>query len=120
MRLGIDIGGTFTDLTGLDEATGEMVHLKILTDPEQPVRAVLQALEQAGIEPAALAHVSHGTTIGINAVVERKGAATAIVTTKGFRDILELRRSARTHVLDPLMDKPYPFVPRRWRVEADE
>ena len=120
MRLGIDIGGTFTDLTGLDEATGEMFHLKTLTDPEQPVRAVWEALERAGIEPSTLTRLSHGTTIGINAIVERKGAATAIVTTRGFRDILELRRSARTHVLDPLMDKPYMFVPRRWRVEVDE
>ncbi len=120
MRLGIDIGGTFTDLTGLDEATGEMFHLKTLTDPEQPVRAVWEALEGAGIEPSTLTRLSHGTTIGINAIVERKGAATAIVTTRGFRDILELRRSARTHVLDPLMDKPHIFVPRRSRVEVDE
>ena len=120
MRLGIDIGGTFTDLTGLDEATGEMFHLKTLTDPEQPVRAVWGALEGAGIDPSTLTRLSHGTTIGINAIVERKGAPTAIVTTRGFRDVLELRRSARTHVLDPLMDKPYTFVPRRWRVEVDE
>ncbi len=120
MRLGIDIGGTFTDLTGLDEATGEMFHLKTLTDPEQPVRAVWEALQGAGIDPSVLTRLSHGTTIGINAIVERKGAPTAIVTTRGFRDILELRRSARTHVLDPLMDKPYTFVPRRWRVEVDE
>ena len=120
MRLGIDIGGTFTDLTGLDETTGEMFHLKTLTDPEQPVRAVWEALEQAGIEPSSLTRLSHGTTIGINAIVERKGAPTAIVTTRGFRDVLELRRSARTHVLDPLMDKPYIFVPRRWRIEVDE
>ena len=120
MRLGVDIGGTFTDLTGLDEATGEMFHLKTLTDPEQPVRAVWEALQGAGIDPSDLTRLSHGTTIGINAIVERKGAPTAIVTTRGFRDILELRRSARTHVLDPLMDKPYIFVPRRWRVEVDE
>ena len=97
-----------------------MFHLKTLTDPEQPVRAVWEALQGAGIDPSILTRLSHGTTIGINAIVERKGAPTAIVTTRGFRDILELRRSARTHVLDPLMDKPYTFVPRRWRVEVDE
>ena len=120
LRLGIDIGGTFTDLTGIDETSGEMFHLKTLTDPREPVRAVLQALDQAAVRLEDISFLSHGSTIGINAVIERKGARTAIVTTRGFRDILEVRRSARTHVLDPLMDKPYIFVPRRWRLEATE
>ena len=120
LRLGIDIGGTFTDLTGIDETSGEMFHLKTLTDPREPVRAVLQALDRAAVPLEDLSFLSHGSTIGINAVIERKGARTAIVTTRGFRDILEVRRSARTHVLDPLMDKPYIFVPRRWRLEATE
>ena len=119
-RLGIDIGGTFTDLTGIDEVSGELFHLKIPTNPERPVLGVLEALNQAAINLEELTFLSHGTTIGINAVIERTGAPTAILTTTGFRDSLEMRRSARTHVLDPLMDKPYCFVPRRWRLEVTE
>lgn len=120
MRLGIDIGGTFTDLTGIDEGSGELFHLKIPTNPERPVLAVLEALDQAAVNLEELTFLSHGTTIGINAVIERTGAPTAVLTTMGFRDSLEMRRSARTHVLDPLMDKPYCFVPRRWRLEVGE
>lgn len=119
-RLGIDIGGTFTDVTAIDERSGETFHWKTLTDPGEPVRAVMEALDRAAFSLEELTFLSIGSTIGINAVIERKGARTAILTTRGFRDILEVRRSARTHVLDPLMDKPYSFVPRRWRLEVGE
>ncbi len=119
-RIGIDIGGTFTDVTGIDETSGNLFHLKTLTTSPDPAKGVLQALDQAGLRLEKVSFLSHGTTIAINAVMEGKGAPTGILTTRGFRDILELRRGARTHMLDPLMDKPPMFVPRRWRAEAKE
>jgi N-methylhydantoinase A len=118
--VGIDIGGTFTDVTGIDELTGDTLNLKFLTSERTPGQAVLDALRGADIRPADIRFLCHGTTIGINMIIERKGAVTGILATKGFRDILELRRGARTHLLDPLMEKPYLFVPRRWRAEVRE
>ena len=119
-RLGIDIGGTFTDLTGVIPATGELFHLKALSTPEQPAQGVLDALDRSGLRLEDVSLLVHGTTIAINAIIEGKGAPTGIVATEGFRDILELRRGARTHLLDPLMDKPPTFVPRRWRAVVGE
>ena len=119
-RLGIDIGGTFTDLTGVIPATGELFHIKALSTPEQPAQGVLDALDRSGLRLEEVSLLVHGTTIAINAIIEGKGAPTGIVATEGFRDILELRRGARTHLLDPLMDKPPTFVPRRWRTEVGE
>jgi N-methylhydantoinase A len=119
-RIGVDIGGTFTDVTGLDEETAEVFNLKVLTTSRDPEEGVLEALDQAGTRLNEVYFLSHGTTIAINALLEAGGARTALITTKGFRDILELRRGARTHVLNPLMDKPPIFVPRRWRVEVTE
>ncbi|MEE9198501.1 MAG: hydantoinase/oxoprolinase family protein [Dehalococcoidia bacterium] len=119
-RMGVDIGGTFTDLTSIDEASGEVSHLKVPTTPAQPEQGVLEALGRAGLRLEQVSFLSHGTTIGINAVLEGKGARSAILTTNGFKDVLELRRGARTHLLDPLMDKPPLFIPGRWRYEVKE
>ena len=119
-RLGIDIGGTFTDLTGMIPATGELFHIKVLSTPEQPARGVLDAVDRSGLRLEEVSLLVHGTTIAINAIIEGTGAPTGILATEGFRDILELRRGARTHLLDPLMDKPPTFVPRRWRAEVGE
>lgn len=120
LRIGTDIGGTFTDITMVDQDTGEVAHRKVLTSAQQPAEAVIKSLEQAGVDLKHTGFFSHGTTIAINAVIEGKGARTGIVTTRGFRDVLELRRGARTHILDPLMDKPPCFVPGRWRTEVNE
>ncbi len=120
LRIGVDIGGTFTDVTGIDEGTGELFHLKVLTTNRDPALGVVESLDDAGIPLEEVSFLSHGTTIAINALLEGKGAKTAIVSTEGFRDVLELRRGARTHLLDPQMDKPPMFVPRRWRVEVKE
>ena len=119
-RLGIDIGGTFTDLTGIDPVTGELFHLKTLTTPDEPSRGVIDALDRAGLQLDTITFLVHGTTIAINVVIEGKGAPTAIVATEGFRDLLELRRGARTRLMDPLMDNPPVFIPRRSRVEVKE
>ena len=119
-RIGVDIGGTFTDVTGIDEITGELFHLKVLTTNSDPALGVAEALDEAGLRLEEVSFLSHGTTIAINALLERKGAKTAILSTEGFRDILELRRGARTHLLDPQMEKPPMFVPRRWRVGIKE
>ena len=120
LRIGVDIGGTFTDVTGIDEDTGELFHLKVLTTNQDPALGVVESLDEAGIRLEEVSFLSHGTTIAINALLEGKGAKTAIVSTEGFRDVLELRRGARTHLLDPQMEKPPMFIPRRWRVGVKE
>ena len=120
LRVGIDIGGTFTDISAIDEASGDVSHHKVLTTSRHPAEAVFEALDLGGIRLDQVSFLSHGTTLAINAVVERTGARTGIVTTEGFRDILELRRGARTHLADPLAEQPYCFVPGRWRVGVKE
>ena len=120
LRIGTDIGGTFTDIVVIDEKSSVVRHTKVLTSTAQPADAIVVSLDEAGVELAHVSLFSHATTIAINAIIQRSGARTGIVTTKGFRDTLELRRGARTHILDPLMDKPMSFVPRRWRQEIDE
>ena len=118
-RIGSDIGGTFTDITVVDDATGQVRHKKLLTTAE-PADAIISVLGDLEIDLANTSFFSHGTTIAINVIIQGNGARTGVVMTRGFRDTLELRRGARTHILDPLMDKPRLFVPRRWRVEVNE
>ena len=105
-RIGIDIGGTFTDLLLVDDATGEVTIVKTLTTPADPSDAVdvavRQALETAGTSPAVVGNVIHGTTLVTNAIIERKGDPTALITTKGFRDVLEIRREYRYDMYEPL------------------
>ena len=120
LRVGIDIGGTFTDLVVLDEATGELHNFKGLSTPQDFSQGVLDLVTESGSAPELISFIAHGTTVGINAVLQRTGLPTGIVTTAGFEDVLELRRSARTHVLDPFMEKPWMFVPRRLRVGVEE
>jgi N-methylhydantoinase A len=118
--LGIDIGGTFTDFALLDTGTGELRTHKLLTTPDDPVRAVLQgAREIMGDDPFP-DRVVHGTTLVTNAVVERKGAVTALLTTRGFRDVLEIRREGRYDLYDLDLEFSEPLVPRHRRFEVDE
>jgi N-methylhydantoinase A len=121
VRVGVDVGGTFTDLVAHDPATGRMASCKVPTVPASPadgVLAGLRALAGAAGPPASLAH---GTTIVTNAIVERRGAPVGLVTTRGFRDVLEIARQNRAHLyrLD-LPAKPEPLVPRRLRREVTE
>src|SRR5437867_3782904 len=86
LRIGVDIGGTFTDVTVVAEPNGDTFHLKVLSASTNPGQAVIDALDRAGIQLTDVSFLSHGSTIGINMVIERKGARTAIVATYGFRD----------------------------------
>ena len=92
VRIGVDIGGTFTDLVSLDEATGAVANTKALSTPRDLLEGVLRCVDQAGVRLADCRLVIHGTTIGINALLERKGALTGLITTQGFRDVLEIGR----------------------------
>ncbi len=124
LRLGCDVGGTFTDFVLLDGASGSFRVDKVLTTPDDPSRAVdagLADFEARG--PGSLARtvqVVHGTTLVINAVIERKGAKTALVTTHGFRDVLAMRREIRYDVYDIAAAYPRPLVARPLRREVRE
>lgn len=124
LRIGVDIGGTFTDLMLVDDETGRMRVGKTLTTPEDPSVAVRQALaallEEAGMPASRVQNVIHGTTLVTNAIIERRGARTALVTTRGFRDAVEIGRESRYDLYDLFLELPSPLVPRRWRREVDE
>jgi N-methylhydantoinase A len=123
-RLGVDIGGTFTDLVVADEATGALRVGKVLTtakDPAQGVELGIRGvLDEAGTAPARVGAVVHGTTLATNAVIERKGARTALLTTEGFRDAIEIGREGRYDMYDLFIDPPPPLVPRHLRREVRE
>ena len=121
-RLGVDIGGTFTDVAL--EARGRRCSAKILTTPEAPERAVLDAihavLREAALAPLDMSIIIHGTTLATNAIIERKGAKTALLTTEGFRDTIEIRHENRFEQYDVNIDLPPPLVPRRRRFPVRE
>jgi len=123
-RLGVDIGGTFTDLVVVDDTTGDARVGKILTTPKDPALAVEQGIQallpEAAVAPGAVRAVVHGTTLATNALIERKGAKTALLTTAGFRDALEIRREGRYDMYDLFIDPPAPLVPRHLRREVSE
>lgn len=123
-RIGIDVGGTFTDLYLLDEASGAVARHKLLSTPGEPHLAPLagirEILEKAGADGTKVAFVGLGTTVMTNALLERKGALTGLITTAGFRDLLEIARQKRPHTFDPFVSKPEPLVPRHLRVEVAE
>jgi len=116
VRLGVDIGGTFTDIVLMDEATGALTIAKVPSVPADPaaglVEAIRRALAGAGASPDAVTLLIHGTTIVTNAVLEGKLPRTALVTTEGFRDVLEIGRHLRPDMYDLFQDKPTPIVPR--------
>src|SRR5437016_1101361 len=123
-RLGVDIGGTFTDLVVVDETTGSVRVGKVLTTSKDPAQGVEQGV-QALLGDAGVAHdgvhaVVHGTTLATNALIERKGARTALLTTAGFRDTLEIRSEGRYDMYDLFIDPPAPLVPRHLRREVPE
>ncbi|HEY2998902.1 MAG TPA: hydantoinase/oxoprolinase N-terminal domain-containing protein, partial [Acidimicrobiales bacterium] len=110
MQVGVDTGGTFTDLV---TAAGDV--RKVLSTPDDPARAIAAAI---GDDTPAL--LAHGTTVATNALLERKGARTALITTRGFRDLLEIARQKRPALYDLLARKPVPLVPRHRRYEVAE
>jgi N-methylhydantoinase A len=119
-RVAVDIGGTFTDLVSLDLVTGTMRFAKSLTIPQDLGRGVMEIFSLSGTEPAAIRQFIHGSTVIINAILERKGAPTALLTTRGFRDVLEIGRANRPDMYNFLFTKQRPFVERRDRFEIDE
>ena len=121
LRLGIDIGGTFTDLVAL-RGDRLVAVAKVLTTPEDPSLAVADGVRVLleGLEAAAVSEVVHGTTLVPNALIERRGAKTALVTTRGFRDTLAIRREQRYDLYDLFLEFPEPLVPRRRRWEVSE
>jgi N-methylhydantoinase A len=123
-RLGVDIGGTFTDLALVNEATGEIAVVKVPTTPRDFGDGVIGALRTAidahQIRPDRVSLLAHATTVVTNALLEGRGARTALVTTRGMRDVLELRRSARATLYDLNQDPPAVLVPRRLRLEVTE
>ena len=121
-RFGFDIGGTFTDFVLVNESTGDIHSYKTLTTPHAPAKAVLEGWHALtdSIDTSEVASAIHGTTLITNALIERKGAKTALLTTKGFRDVLEIGKEMRYDIYDLLMTLPEPLVPRPWRFEVAE
>jgi N-methylhydantoinase A len=122
-RVGVDIGGTFTDLILVETTTGALTVGKSLTTPSDPseVETVLRdALTRSGVEAGQVEHIIHGTTLVTNSLIERKGSKTALLTTKGFRDAVEIGREHRYDLYDVFLEMPKPLVPRYLRLEVDE
>lgn len=119
-RLAIDIGGTFTDFVGLDEETGEVSLEKAPTTPQNFAEGVTHTIRKSGVDPTTIRQFVHGTTVVINALTERQGAKVALITTNGFRDVLEIQRANRTDMYNLFYQKPKSFVPRRFRFEVRE
>ena len=124
LRLGVDIGGTFTDLAVVDEDTGEQTTYKLSSTPSDYSAAVVEAIKtlstDEGIAPSSLTFLSHATTVVTNAILESKGARAALITTDGFRDILEIRRQSRAKLYDIFQPPPQVIIPRHLRLEVNE
>src|SRR5499433_940595 len=124
IRVAFDIGGTFTDFVLSDDATGAMQALKVATSSANPGEAVIEGLEQllaaTGVRGGSVDVVLHATTVATNAVLERKGAKTGLITTQGFRDVLIIGRQKRYETYDLYIDKPRPLVQRRHIAEVIE
>ena len=119
-RVGIDIGGTFTDIVVFDEATGAVTRSKTPSTPSAPEQGFLAALEAVGVPIDEIGTLVHGTTIVTNLILERKGARTALITTRGFGDVLEIMRATRPLPYDLGWRKPVPLIPRSCCFEVNE
>jgi len=124
-RIGVDIGGTFTDGTLVDSSTGQVTTSKVLTTPVDPASGFISAVNKLlgvnnEVDPDEIEHVVHATTVATNAIIEGKTAKTAFVTTEGFRDMLEIARQIRPSLYDLQFEKPKPLVPRQLCFEIPE
>ena len=119
IKVGVDVGGTFTDLIALDTKTGAFKIAKVPTTTGDQSIGFLSGLEQLKIAFGALDSLVHGTTVGTNAVLERKGAKCGLITTRGFRDVLELGRRTRPHLYG-MVGSFEPIIPRDLRMEVTE
>ena len=122
--IGVDVGGTFTDFYAANDEAGIFHVGKTASTPANPADAILQGLsalcDRYDILPDQIERLSHGTTVGTNALIQRTGSRVALVTTKGFRDLLEIGRQTRPHMYDLQIDHPAPLVDREDRIELDE
>lgn len=124
-RLSFDIGGTFTDLVLSNPAAGQTIYHKVSTTPDDLMRGVLDGISELfgkahGIALDHVGTVLHATTVATNAILERRGSATALITTRGFRDVLIIGRQKRYNTFDLYLDKPAPLIPRRCIFEVEE
>lgn len=119
-RLAIDVGGTFTDVFSFDEKTGKISVTKTSSTPSNPEQGILNGIEKAQLEGEDIKMFSHGTTVGTNALIERKLPKTALITTKGFRDVTEIRRGTKLDLWDAYKDTAKPYIQRRDRFEINE
>jgi N-methylhydantoinase A len=123
ITVGIDVGGTFTDLVAVDSNNGEVKTAKFPSRPDRPSEAILAGIRELGVAEASIERLIHGTTIATNALIERRGAVTAIVTTTGCRDVVEIGRGRRLvegGMFDIRFRRPEPLVPRHRRIEVEE
>ena len=118
LQVGVDTGGTFTDLVVLRD--GALRVAKVSSTPPDFERGIVDAVRSAGIDAGEIGYFAHGTTVTTNAIITKRGARTGLVTTAGFRDVLELRRHNRGDLYDIGWDPPPPLVPRRDRLEVRE
>jgi len=126
--VGVDVGGTFTDFTLIDRRVtrepASVAYHKVPSTPATPAKAIVGGIVELAqrhrFEPRAVTYLGHGTTVGTNSLIERRGAPTGLLTTAGFRDVLEIARQTRPHLYDYTQRRPAPLVPRRWRLEVDE
>jgi N-methylhydantoinase A len=116
----IDIGGTFTDLVGFDAAAGRFMEAKSLTTPAHLVQGIIDCIRKSGLEAAAIDELIHGSTIAINTLIERKGAKTALLVTRGTRDVYAIGRGNRPEAYNLFFHRHRPLVPRRLTHEAEE
>src|SRR5580658_5257877 len=123
-RIGIDVGGTFTDLVLLDDDTGQTTFHKLPSTPKTPhvapIEGIKYLLVSGGVPAHDIGFVGLGTTVATNSLLERKGGPTGLITTEGFRDVLEIGRQKRPKVFDPFVAKPQPLVPREHRIGVRE
>ena len=124
-RIGVDIGGTFTDGTLVDSSTGHVTTSKVLSTPTDPASGFISAVNKLlavnnEVDPDEIEHVVHATTVATNAIIEGKTAKTAFITTEGFRDVLEIGYESRYDQYDVMIEKPIPLVPRRLRMPVKE
>lgn len=122
--IGVDVGGTFTDFFAVNSKTGAQALFKRPSTPDDPGRAILDGMREmaaaTGVVLADAERVAHGTTVATNALIQRRGGKVTLLTTKGFRDLLEIGRQVRPHMYDLQLDAPAPLVPETRRLEVDE
>ena len=122
IKLGVDVGGTFTDLVLIDEKTKGINITKVSSTPWSPDQGVMNGIKKVSklfsLNPTEIDFLIHGTTVATNALIERKGVETALITTEGFRDVLHIARQTRPKLYDFFERRPDPFIPREAKVRG--